>query len=108
MRVPTEGKVATTSVEFEIPDGVTIVTVNGSAAGVEQTKSGDRVLAIIWRIDIQPAQSQEFTVVAKNPTSGSEIAWKVHQRYGDGTSSDWVEPNGSRRPASVTKLITPD
>src|SRR5262245_24630548 len=58
MRVPTEGKVATTSVELEVPDGVTIVTVNGAAGSVEQKKSGGRVTSITWKVDIQPAQSQ--------------------------------------------------
>ena len=106
MRVPTEGKVATTSVELEVPDGVTIVTINSATGSVEQKKSGDRVMSITWKVDIQPAQSQELTFAAKNPASGSEIAWKVHQRYADGTSSDWVEPPGSRRPGPVTKLIT--
>jgi uncharacterized protein YcnI len=106
MRVPTEGKVATTSVELEVPDGVTIVRSDGAAGTVDQKKSGGRVTSITWKVDIQPSQSQELTFVAKNPESGSEIAWKVHQRYSDGTSSDWVEPAGSRRPGSVTKLIT--
>lgn len=105
MRVPTEGKVATTSVELEVPDGVTIVTINGAAGVFEQKKTGGRVTSITWKVDIQPAQSQELTFVATNPTSGSEIVWKVHQRYSDGTSSDWVEPPGSRRPGPVTRLI---
>jgi uncharacterized protein YcnI len=106
MRVPTEGTVATTSVELEVPDGVTIVTINGTAGSAEQQKSGDRVTSVTWKVDIQPAQSQELTFVAKNPASRSEIAWKVHQRYSDGTSSDWVEPAGGRRPGPVTKLVS--
>lgn len=105
MRVPTEGKVATTSVELEVPDSVTIVTINGAAGSVEQKKSGERLTSITWKVDIQPAQSQELTFVARTPSSGSEIAWKVHQRYSDGTSIDWVEPAGGRRPGPVTKLI---
>ncbi len=105
MRVPTEGKVATTSVELEVPDGVTIVNVDGAAVSVEQKRTGDSVTSVIWKVDIQPAQSQQLTFVARNPASGSEIAWKVHQRYADGTSSDWIEPAGSRRPGPVTKLV---
>jgi uncharacterized protein YcnI len=42
MRVPTEGKVATTSVELEVPDGVTIVTIDGPAGRAAQRMSGDR------------------------------------------------------------------
>ena len=105
MRVPTEGKVATTSVELDVPENVTVVSVNGAPGSVEQKRTGDRVTSVIWKVDIQPAQSQELTFVARNPASGSEIAWKVHQRYSDGTSSDWVEPAGSRRPGPVTKLV---
>src|SRR6266487_4992213 len=63
MRVPTEGKVATTSVELEVPDGVTMVTVNGAAGSFEQKKSGERVTSITWKVDIQPAQSQELIFV---------------------------------------------
>jgi uncharacterized protein YcnI len=76
MRVPTDGKVATTSVELEVPAGVTIVTISGAAGGAQEKKSGNRVTSITWPVDIQPAQSQELTVVAKNPASGSEIACK--------------------------------
>jgi len=44
--VPTEGKVATTSVELDVPDGVTIVTISGAAGSFEQKKRGDRVTSI--------------------------------------------------------------
>ena len=36
------------------------------------------------------------------------IAWKVHQKYSDGMSSDWVGAAGSRSPAPVTKLLPAD
>lgn len=106
MRVPTEGTVATTSVELEVPAGVTIVSVDTPSANHTEKKVGDRVTAITWIVDIQPGQSQQITFIAKNPSVGSEIAWKVHQRYTDGTSSDWTDPPGSRRPGPVTKLVS--
>jgi uncharacterized protein YcnI len=105
VRVPTEGQVTTNIVELEVPAGVTIVTVNGAPGTVEQKESGGRVTSITWKVEIAPAQSQELTFVARNPASGTEIAWKAHQRYSDGTSTDWVEPAGSRRPGPVTRLI---
>lgn len=105
VRIPTEGKVATTSVELEVPDGVTVTTVSGAAENYELKKGGDRIVSIIWKVDIAPGQSQQVTFLAKNPASGTEIAWKVHQRYADGTSSEWIEPAGSRRPGPVTKLV---
>jgi uncharacterized protein YcnI len=64
MRVPTEGKVATTSVELDLPDGVTIVTISGAAGSFEHKKSRDRVTSITWKVDIQPAQSQRVAVAA--------------------------------------------
>ena len=43
--------------------------------------------------------------VAKNPAEGESITWKVHQKYLDGMSSDWVGAPGTRAPAPVTKLV---
>ena len=76
MRVPTEGKVSTTSVELEVPEGVTISEVFAPTGGKYEVKK-----------------------------EGERIVWKAHQRYADGTSSDWVGPAGDRRPAPFTKLL---
>lgn len=104
MRVPTEGKVATTSVELEVPAGVNVTAIEGPADSYEAKKANNRIVAITWKVNIAPGQSQQLTFTATNPPAGTEIAWKVHQGYEDGTSSDWVEPAGSRRPGPVTKL----
>ena len=105
VRVPTEGKVATTSVELEIPQGVTVDSV-APADGVksEMKRAGGRVVSITWTVIIEPGANREFTFAAKNPTEGTEILWKAHQRYADGTSSEWVGAPGTRQPAPVTKL----
>ena len=105
VRVPTEGKVATTSVEVEIPAGVTINSVE-PADGVksDMKREGGRVVAITWTVTIEPGQNRELVFTAKNPSEGTEIVWKAHQRYADGTSSEWVGAAGTRGPAPVTKL----
>ena len=105
VRVPTEGKVATTSVVLDVPQGVTIDSV-APADGVtsELKRAADRVVAITWTVTISPGENKEFVFVAKNPSAGTEIAWKAHQRYADGTSSEWVGAAGTRQPAPVTKL----
>jgi uncharacterized protein YcnI len=105
VRVPTEGKVATTFVEVEIPQGVMVDSVE-PADGVksEMKRQGDRVVSITWTVTIDPGANREFTFIARNPTEGTEIVWKAHQRYGDGTSSEWVGAAGTRQPAPVTKL----
>ena len=101
VRVPTEGEVATSWVELEVPAGVAVIRVEGQA---ETKKDGDRIVAIVWRREIPPGQSREFVFVAKNPMMGQEISWKAHQHYADGSIADWIEAPNSRRPASVTKL----
>jgi uncharacterized protein YcnI len=104
VRVPTEGKVTTTSIELEVPAGVMVSGVLvGAGYTYEVRRENDRIIAITWKQDIKPAEYGEFVFFARNPKA-AQIAWKVHQRYADGTSADWVGVEGDRRPASVTKL----
>lgn len=101
VRVPTEGEVATSWVELEVPAGVSVMRVEGPA---ETKRISDRIVAIVWRAEIPSGQSREFVFVAKNPMMGQEISWKAHQHYADGSIVHWIEAPNSRRPASVTKL----
>ena len=104
VRVPTEGTVATTRVQLEIPADVTVLDVMAQdGAPFETAKQGDRITAITWKREIAPGASAEFVFRARNPTSG-DIVWKAHQHFSDGTSADWVGLAGEKRPASVTKL----
>lgn len=104
VRVPTEGQVATTSVELEVPADVTIIeVVKGDGYTFETKRDGARIVTITWTREIAPRQSAEFVFVARNPRS-EEIHWKAHQRFADGTSADWIGVEGDRRPAAVTKL----
>jgi len=104
VRVPTEGKVTTTSIELEVPADVVVSGVLvGAGYTYEVRRENDRIVAITWKQDIKPAEYGEFVFFARNPKA-AQIAWKVRQRYADGTSADWVGVEGDRRPASVTKL----
>ena len=105
VRVPTEGKVATTSVVLDVPQGVTVDSVEPIEGVTSDLKrEGGRVVSITWTVTINPGDNKEFVFVAKNPSDATEIAWKAHQRYADGTSSEWVGAAGTRQPAPVTKL----
>lgn len=105
VRVPTEGQVATTSVELEVPADVTVTGILvGSGYSYEARRDGTRIVAITWKQEIKPAEVAEFVFFARNPASG-QIAWKARQRFADGTSADWVGVEGDRRPASVTRLV---
>jgi uncharacterized protein YcnI len=104
VRAPTEGQVTTTSVELDVPPGVTITeVVPGSGFTFDTRREGDRIVAITWKQAIPPGARGEFVFVARNPGSG-QIAWKARQRFADGTSADWIGVEGDRRPASVTRI----
>ena len=91
VRVPTEKAVATTSVELEVPDGVTILKVaDVEGAKHEEKKTGDRITVIIWTGEIKPQESATFTFTARNPATGEKITWKIQQKYADGTVSNWT------------------
>ena len=104
VRVPTEGQVATTSVELDVPPAMTIVeVVAGEGFTFETKREGTRIVAITWKREIPPRQTAEFVFVAINPNA-QQVTWKAHQHFADGTTADWVGVEGDRRPAAVTKL----
>jgi uncharacterized protein YcnI len=105
VRVPTEGKVATTSVELTVPDTATIVSI-GAPAGFtyEVKRAGERVTSIVWSMQINPGEFAEFAFVARNPKAPGALVWKAVQRFSDGTSTEWIGPRGDKRPASVTQV----
>jgi uncharacterized protein YcnI len=105
VRVPTEGKVATASVELAIPEGVTVVSMAaGSGFTYEMKRTGDRVTSIVWSMQIPPGEFAEFSFMARNPKEGTDLTWKATQRFVDGTQTEWTGPRGDKRPAPVTKL----
>ena len=91
VRVPTEKPVATTAVQLDVPDGVTVVSVaEVDGAKHEEKKAGARITTIVWTADIQPQESKIFTFTVKNPAAGDKITWKIQQKYADGTVSNWT------------------
>lgn len=104
VRVPTEGQVATTSVELEVPADVTVSAVLvGGGYTYDVRREGNRIVAITWKLEIKPGETGEFVFFARNPKA-DQVAWKARQRFADGTSADWVGVEGDRRPAAVTRL----
>ena len=105
VRVPTEGKIATASVELAIPEGVTVVSLAApSGFTYELKRTGDRVTSIVWSMRIQPGEFAEFAFMARNPKEGGDLTWKATQRFVDGTQTEWTGPRGDKRPAPVTVL----
>lgn len=105
VRVHNEGKVAATSIDVDIPDGVTVVDVAKSANGTATTKkSGDRVTGITWKIDVQPGKYVALPFTARNPETAAELHWALHEHLADGSTVDWSDKPGSKEKGSVTKL----
>ena len=103
--VPTEGKVSTVRVELVVPLGVELVSV-ADAADPHEVRKGEAGTSIItWRGEILPGWAREYFFTARNPKTGSQISWIAHQFFADGTITDWADAPGSKRPASVTKLV---
>lgn len=102
--VPTEGQVATESVELQVPPDVQVTRVLVPVGYTyEIRREGDRIVAITWRQQIKPGEIGEFVFYAMNPKT-ARIVWKARQRFTDGSSADWTGVEGDRRPASITEL----
>jgi uncharacterized protein YcnI len=105
VRVPTEGTVATQSVELRIPANVDIVSIGAPNGYTYEAKRTDnRITAIVWSMAIKPGEFAEFAFMARNPKQVGEVRWEAVQRFADGSSTQWVGPAKDRHPASVTRV----
>jgi uncharacterized protein YcnI len=106
VRIPTEGKVATTAAELDVPEGVIVETLQAPAGWKHEIKrKDDRIVAVTWQADVKPGEYIEVGFVARNPRQGDRIVWILRQRFADGTVTDWtVGPQGTR-PTAVTRLM---
>jgi uncharacterized protein YcnI len=105
MRVPTESKVATVGAELQVPEGVIVEAVavpNGWKYEVK--RENDRIVTIIWTMNIPPGEFAEFAFVARNPRDKTELVWGLKQKFADGKVEEFTKgPNGIR-PTAITKL----
>lgn len=109
VRIPSEGKVATVAADMDVPEGV-IVEVLQSPMGWkhEVKRADDRIVSIIWHVNVPPGEFVDVAFVARNPRQGARIVWGLRQRFADGTSENWtVDQKGQTRPTAVTQLSAP-
>ena len=106
IRIPTEGKVATTGADIEFPAGVIVETIQAPAGWKYEVKrQDDRIVSMAIQADVKPGEFIEVGFVARNPRTGDRIVWILRQRFADGTVTDWTTaPNGTVRPTAVTQL----
>jgi len=107
IRIPTEGKVATTAAELDVPEGVVVETMQAPAGWKYEVKRAeDRIVSVVWQVDVKPGEFVEVAFVARNPRSGDKIVWILRQKFADGTTQNWTTaPNGTTRPTAVTQLL---
>ena len=106
IRIPTEGKVATTGADVEFPAGVIVETIQAPAGWKYEVKrQDDRIVSMAIQADVKPGEFIEVAFVARNPRTGNRIVWTLRQRFADGTVTDWTTgPNGALRPTAITQL----
>lgn len=108
MRVHNEGKLASTSIELDIPEGITVLEVAKPATGSFATEqSGTRITRITWQVDVQPNKYVALPFTAKNPDGEKDVRWNVRQHLADGSVVDWSDKPGAQEKGSVTKLTAP-
>jgi hypothetical protein len=106
LRVPNEKDVATTRVEIRFPADMRITSftdVPGWQLEI-QRDSAKRIIGAVWTGNLPPERFVEFPFVAANPKKDVVISWPAFQTYASGERVDWVGPEGSKHPASVTTI----
>jgi uncharacterized protein YcnI len=105
LRVHNEANVAATSIDLEIPDGVTVTEVAKPATGAYTTKTtAGRITAITWQVEVPPNKYVALPFTAKNPEGAAELHWSMHEHLADGSTVDWSDKPGSKEKGSITKL----
>jgi uncharacterized protein YcnI len=105
LRVHNELKVAATSIDLDIPDGVTVTDVARSTTGTNTTKTmAGRITGITWQVDVQPNKYVALPFTAQNPGGTAELHWSMHEHLADGSVIDWSDKPGAKEKGSVTKL----
>ena len=106
LRVPNERAVTTTRVEMRFPAEVKVnsfADVPGWTLEVVKD-SAQRIIGAVWTGTLAPNRFIEFPFVAVNPKTAANIQWPAIQTYADGERVEWNGPEGSKTPASVTKI----
>ena len=105
VRVHNEAKVAATSIDLEVPDGVAVTEVAKPATGTYTTKTaGDRITAITWQVEVPPGKYVALPFTAKNPDGATEVHWNLREHLADGSVVDWNDKPGAKEKGAVTKL----
>jgi uncharacterized protein YcnI len=105
LRVHNEEKLAITSVDLTIPDGIAVLTIGPAPSGTyTTTKTGDRITSLTWKVDVAASKYLALPFTAKNPDSARDVSWNAKAHLSDGTVVEWSDKPGPGEKASVTKI----
>lgn len=105
LRVHNEGKVAATSVELDIPEGVTVIDIEKPQVGTVTTvTTGVRIARLTWAVDVQPSKYVALTFNAKNPETAGAVRWTIREHLADGSVVEWSDNPGAQQKGSTTTL----
>jgi uncharacterized protein YcnI len=108
LRCHNEDPAATTSLELAIPDGVTVLEVSPVEGGsFETVKTGERVTAIKFKVNVPKDKYVALKFSAKNPASQQEIHWNISQAFEDGKTVEWSDTPGAEKKGSITRIEPP-
>jgi uncharacterized protein YcnI len=106
LRMPNEKTVATVKLVLTVPATLKLVSTQsptGWKVRVDKDLAGRKRATLTG--SLAPKEVMEFTFVGRNPKSDTLLEWHAVQTYADGTVVDWAGPEGSKSPASRTKLL---
>ena len=108
LRVPNEKTTATTRVEIRFPAELRVTSFEDVPGWQLEvlTDSAKRVVGAVWTGTLPPQRFVELPFMAANPKSGDKLVWPAYQTYADGERVEWTGDEGSKRPASITKLAS--
>ena len=107
LRVPTEGKIPTTSVELDVPEGVVFEAVEMSGTWKHEFKrQGDKIIGVVWHVNIPPAELVELSFIVRNPgAAAKQIVWPMRQKFSDGHTEEMTKgADGNIRVPATVKL----
>ena len=105
LRVHNEGKVATTAIELEIPEGVTVLDIAPPPTGsVTTEKAGARITRITWQVAIAPTKYVALPFTAKNPEVATDLRWTVREHLEGGSIVEWSDRLGAQEKGSATTI----
>lgn len=110
IRVPTEGKVATTGLRISFPADVTVFSFTEPPQGwtVKPVEGGGTFIAADYSgPPVAPSRYIEFRVLGTPSTPGTTV-WQAVQRFADGTRKAWTgAPERPGDPSPETAPGTP-